>query len=178
MVRLAALSMLAYLLFLPLSPSAWAAEVVWLTDAAGRVLVRVDPQRPAFRLRDGGGAALGEVRIDADRVKLRDAGGVERWKIKRKDYGAEIEDAAGERLYRIVRRPDEWRVEDAKKAAGGGLAVEANGGRRLGAVAGTDDARAGAWLALERFTPAERAALWAYFTAVDVRGAAGGEPSR
>lgn len=194
-VRLAALSMLAYLLFLPLSPSARAAEEVRLTDAAGRVIVRVDPQRPAFRLRDGGGAALGEVRIDADRVKLRDAGGVERWKIKRKDYGAEIEDAAGERLYRIVRRPDEWRVEDAKKAvvarvkprdggavvirdgrdvtlarvkpAGGGLVVEADGGRRLGEVAGTDDARAGAWLALERFTPAERAALWAYFREID-----------
>ena len=117
--------MLALATALTLAPSAvsaQAADEVRLTDAAGRVLVRVAAARPTFRLSDGAGTALGEVRAEQDRVKLRDPGGTERWKIKRKDWGAEI--------------------------------------------AGTADVRAGAWLALAQFSPAERAALWAYFSTV------------
>jgi hypothetical protein len=186
-------ALLSLLLFV--SPATAAADVVQLSDAAGKVLVRVESQPPTFQLRDGAGGALGEVKVDGDRVKLRDPGGAERWKIKRKDYGAEIENAAGDRLYRIVKRPDGWRVEDAKKAVvarikpresgatvirddkdvtlarvkpgDGGLVVEGDGGKRVGKIAGTTDARAGGWLALERFSPAERAALWAYFTSID-----------
>lgn len=152
MSRLAALLIAAALLLAPVALRAQGAEEVRVTDAAGRVLVRIETERPAFRLRDGAGAALGEVRIDADRVKLRDAGGVERWKIKRKDYGAEVESGAGERLYRLRRHGEEWRVEDAKKAV-------------VARVRAGDGARA--WLALERFSPVERAALWAYFTTIE-----------
>ncbi len=140
-------------LLLPLAPlPAHTSEEVRVVDAAGRVLVRMETQHPTFRLRDAAGAALGEVRIDDDRVKLRDAAGVERWKIKRKDGGAEVESGTGERLYRLRRHGDEWRVEDATKAV-------------VARVRARDGARA--WLALERFSPTERAALWAYFSAIE-----------
>jgi hypothetical protein len=76
-------------------------------------------------------------------------------RVKPRDGGAAvIRDARDVTLARV-------------KPAGGGLVIEADGGRRLGEVAGTNDARTGAWLALERFTPAERAALWAYFTTIE-----------
>ena len=52
------------------------------------------------------------------------------------------------------------------KVRDGKLAVETEAGVRLLDVKGTTDARAGQWLALERFSLLERAALYAYFARV------------
>lgn len=167
---------------------------VTLHDAAGKPLARTETRGERVAVRSGTDQPLGEIKIESDRVKLRDPGGVERWKVKRKDYGAEIEDGAGQRLFRIRKHgADEWRLEDASKAvvarvkpketgyeirdAGGAtiakvkrrdgrLVFESEAGARQGELAGTDDARAGLWFALARFSPAERAALWAFFANV------------
>ena len=167
---------------------------VTLNDATGTPVARAERRGESVAVRSGTDQPLGEIKIESDRVKLRDAGGVERWKVKRKDYGAEIEDGGGQRLFRIRKSgTDEWKLEDASKtvlarvkpkdtgyevrdAAGatiakvkrrqGRLVFESEAGARLGELAGTDDARAGLWFALPRFSPLERAALWAFFANV------------
>lgn len=177
------------------APAAAPAQApVTLNDAAGKPVARTETRGERIAVRSGTDQPLGEITIESDRVKLRDAGGVERWKVKRKDYGAEIEDGGGQRLYRIRKRgTDEWELEDAAKArfarvkpkdngyeirdAGGvtiakvkrregRLVFESESGGRQGELTGTDDARAGLWFAVPRFSPSERAALWAFFAHV------------
>ncbi len=167
---------------------------ITLADAGGRPIARLDAHRETVKVRDARDQPLGEIKIQADRVKLADAGGAERWKVKRKDYGAEIENAGGQRLFRIRKDKDgDWKLEDASKAVlvrvkakssgvelrdaggktiakvkprAGGLVFETEAGARLGEVSGITDVHAGLWLALDRFSPAERAALWAFFANV------------
>jgi len=57
---------------------------------------------------------------------------------------------------------------------GGGRGIGANiarelasAGARVADIAGASRVAAGLWFGVERFSPAERAALWAYFTNLD-----------
>ena len=138
---------------------------------------------------DGSGEYLVESRV------LRTDGAV-RWTVKRKDFGPQIDDAAGERLYRLRKRTDEWRLEDAakmvvarirvregeaaeirdvrgatmltvKRADPEGFVFTTEAGARVAEVAGAQRVAAGLWFGVERFSPAERAALWAYFASLD-----------
>jgi len=165
-----------------------------LNDARHRLVIRVEPNGSGFRLWDGDGAPLGDVAVASDRLQLRDVGGAVRWTVRRKDFGPQIDDGAGERLYRVHKRTDEWQVEDATKAVVArirvhdgeaeindprgatmltvrrqpqGFVFATSAGARVADVAGAGRVAAGLWFGLERFSPAERAALWAYFASLD-----------
>ena len=172
-----------------------AAGELRLNDAHHRLVIRVEPKGPGFMLWDGDGTPLGNVNVGTDRVQLRDAGGALRWTLKRHDFGPQIDDGAGERLYRVRKRTDEWRVEDNTKTVvtrirmrngeaqindprgttmltvkrqDQGFVFATSAGARVADVAGGVN-RVGAelWFGVERFSPAERVALWAYFANLD-----------
>jgi hypothetical protein len=193
---LAVVAVLALVLSLVARPvGAQAPGELRLDDARRRLVIRVEPKGPGFVLWDGDGAPLGELAVGADRVQLRDATGALQWTIRRKDFGPQIDDGAGERLYRLHKRPDEWRLEDATKvvvtrirvrdgeaeirdgrgatmvtvrrAAEHGFVFATEAGARVAELAGADRVTAGLWFGVERFSPAERAALWAYFAGPD-----------
>lgn len=167
-----------------------------LNDARHRLVIRVEPKDAGFVLWDGDGTPLGALAIEGDRVRLRDAAGALQWTVKRKDFGPQIDDAAGERLYRLHKRTGEWRLEDAtktvvtrirmhegeaaeirdargatmltvKRADPEGFVFATEAGARVAEVAGAQRLTAGLWFGVERFSPAERAALWAYFASLD-----------
>ena len=110
------------------------------------------------------------------------------------DFGPQIDNATGERLYRVRKRTDEWRVEDNTKTVVArirmrdgeaqindprgttmltvkrqeqGFVFATVAGARVADVAGASRVGAGLWFGVERFSPAERAALWAYFANLD-----------
>lgn len=193
-MRRHALVVIAFALAVTLPGALTAQAPLMLRDPDGKAVAKTETRGARVTVRSGTDQPLGDISIESDRVKLRDAGGVERWKVKRKDYGAEIEDGGGERLFRIRKSgSDEWRLEDAAKNvvarvkpkdtgyeirdAGGAtiakvkrrdgrLVFESESGVRQGELTGTDDARAGLWFGVPRFSPAERTALWAFFANV------------
>jgi hypothetical protein len=165
-----------------------------LNDAHHRLVMRVEPHGPGFVLWDGDGTPLGNVNVGTDRVQLRDAGGALLWTLKRHDFGPQIDNGAGERLYRVRKRTDEWRVEDntktvvtrirmrnneaqindprgttmlTVKSQDQGFVFATSAGARVADIAGASRVGAGLWFGVERFSPAERAALWAYFANLD-----------
>ncbi|MBI2217459.1 MAG: hypothetical protein HYU51_09190 [Candidatus Rokubacteria bacterium] len=167
--------------------------LVTLADASGHAQLTVRGSDARLTVHDAADRVVGHLKIETDRVKLRDLQDRDRWKIKRKAYGAEIEDGAGRRLYRVRRDGNGWKLEDAgkrvlarvkpkadalevrdadgrtiakSKRGANGLVFETDTGRRTHTVSGHVDLGAGTWLALERFSLAERAALWAYFAHV------------
>ena len=194
MVR-AGIALLALALsLLPLPLPAQDPGELRLNDARHRLVIRVEPKGPGFLLWDGDGTPLGELAVESDRLQLRDAGGAVRWTVKRKDFGPQIDDALGERLYRVHKRSDEWRVEDDTKTVVArirvrdgaasiddprgatmltvkrgdqGFVFATPAGARVADIAGTRRLTAGLWFGVERFSPAERAALWAYFANLD-----------
>ncbi|TMQ21531.1 MAG: hypothetical protein E6K82_15320 [Candidatus Rokuibacteriota bacterium] len=192
--RLVVLVLVLSLLALP-APAQTPGELR-LNDARHRLVIRVEPKDAGFVLWDGDGTPLGALAIEGDRVRLRDAAGALQWTVKRKDFGPQIDDAAGERLYRLRKRTDEWRLEDAakmivarirvregeaaeirdvrgatmltvKRADPEGFVFTTEAGARVAEVAGAQRVAAGLWFGVERFSPAERAALWAYFASLD-----------
>lgn len=191
-MALAVLALVSFLL--PLQVPAQEPSELRLNDARHHLVIRVEPRGPGFMLWDGDGTPLGDVAIAGDRLQLRDVGGAVRWTVKRKDFGPQIDNAVGERLYRVQKRSDEWRVEDATKTVVTRIRVR-NGeafindprgttllivkqqeqgflfatstGTRVADVAGASRVGAGLWFGVERFSPAERAALWAYFARLD-----------
>ncbi|HET7340040.1 MAG TPA: hypothetical protein VFL90_01155 [Methylomirabilota bacterium] len=195
MARLRVAAVLAALLLGTLDVRAQSPGELRLEDARHRLVIRVEPKGPGYLLWDGDGTPLGDLTIETDRVHLRDATGVVRWTIRRKDFGPQIETATGERLYRMRKRPDEWRLEDATKVIVTRIHVRANGeadirdergaatltvkhvehgflfatetGHRVAEVAGPSRVAAGLWFGVERFSPAERAAMWAYFASLE-----------
>ena len=143
---------------------------------------------------DGDGTPLGDITVERDRLQLRDVGGSVRWTLKRKDFGPQIDNGVGERLYRLRKRTDEWRLHDATKTVVArirvrngeadindprgavmlhvtrrdqGFAFATSAGARVADLAGAHRVTAGLWFGVERFSPAERAALWAYFARLD-----------
>ncbi len=165
-------------------------------DAAGKVLLKLKPKEDGYKLYDGQDQVLGKLKVMDDRVKLKDAQDVERWKVKRKDYGAEVEDAAGQRLFKVKQDGDgDLKLVDAsdtllakarKKDGGafelrdpagatlakvkprdGQVVFETEQGERRAELEGVTNARAAQWLALERFSLAERAALLVFFLKVN-----------
>jgi hypothetical protein len=165
-----------------------------LNDARHRLVIRVEPKGPGFMLWDGDGTPLGDVSVAADRLQLRDVGGTVRWTVRRKDFGPQIDNGLGERLYRVRKRTDEWRVEDNTKAVvarirlrpneadindprgavmltvkrrADGFVFSTSAGHQVADIAGASRVSAGLWFGVERFSPAERAALWAYFANLD-----------
>ena len=194
MVRLGLAVLLLVLSLLPLPLRAQTPGELRLNDARHRLVIRIEPKGPGFMLWDGDGTPLGEVAVQADRLQLRDAGGAVRWTVKRKDFGPQIDNALGERLYRVRKRTDEWRVEDNTKTVVTRIRVRTNeadindprgatmltvkrhdqgfefatsAGHRVADIAGASRVSAGLWFGVERFSPAERAALWAYFANLD-----------
>jgi hypothetical protein len=193
-VRLSVVLVALVLSFLPLSLPAQPPGELRLNDARHRLVIRVEPKGPGFMLWDGDGAPLGDIELETDRLHLRDAGGAVRWTLRRKDFGPQIDSATGERLYRLRKRTDEWRLEDATKSVVARIRVrngeaeinDARGatmltvkrqeqgftfatlaGAHVADVAGPNRVVAGLWFGVERFSPAERAALWAYFANLD-----------
>jgi hypothetical protein len=193
-VRLGLAVLLLALSLLPLPLRAQTPGELRLNDARHRLVIRIEPKGPGFMLWDGDGTPLGELAVQADRLQLRDAGGAVRWTVKRKDFGPQIDNALGERLYRVRKRTDEWRVEDNTKTVVARIRVrtgDANindprgttmltvkrgdegfvfatpAGARVADIAGASRVAAGLWFGVERFSPAERAALWAYFANLD-----------
>jgi hypothetical protein len=165
-----------------------------LEDARRRLVIRVEPKGPGYLLWDGDGTPLGDLTLESDRLHLRDATGAVRWTIRRKDFGPQIETATGERLYRMRKRPDEWRLEDATKVIVTRIHVRPNNyadirdergitvtvkplphgfvfateaGHPVAEVTGPSRVNAGLWFGVERFSPAERAALWVYFSSLE-----------
>jgi hypothetical protein len=166
-----------------------------LNDARHRLVIRIEPKGPGFLLWDGDGTPLGDLVLETDRLQLRDAAGVVQWTIRRKDFGPQIDSGAGERLYRLHKRTGEWRLEDAtktvvtsirmndgeaeirdgrgatmltvKRIEPQGFVFATEAGARVAEVAGASRVTAGVWFGVERFSPAERAALWAYFARLD-----------
>jgi len=177
-VRLAATLLVLTLSLFPLELRAQSQGELRLNDARHRLVIRVEPRGPGFMLWDGDGTPLGAVR----------------WTVKRKDFGPQIDNATGERLYRVRKRTDEWRVEDNTKTVVArirmrdgeaqindprgttmltvkrqeqGFVFATVAGARVADVAGASRVGAGLWFGVERFSPAERAALWAYFANLD-----------
>jgi hypothetical protein len=177
------------------TPAAPAAEAgnLKLEDRSGVATFTVKPKDDGFKGYDAQGQELGKAKVEADRVKLKDAADRELWKVKKKEDGAEVEDASGQRLYRLKSDGTDWKMEDGagalvlklKKKPNGYEARDAQGrtlakvkvregkvvfeteeGERLGQLDGGTDALASAWFALERFSPLERMALYAYFAKV------------
>ena len=194
MVRLGLAVLLLALSLLPLPLRAQTPGELRLNDARHRLVIRIEPKGPGFMLWDGDGTPLGELAVQADRLQLRDAGGAVRWTVKRKDFGPQIDNALGERLYRVRKRTDEWRIEDNTKTVVTRIRVRTNeadindprgatmltvkrrdegfefttsAGHRVADIAGASRVSAGLWFGVERFSPAERAALWAYFANLD-----------
>jgi hypothetical protein len=190
--RLAALALALSLLPLPLH--AQSPGELRLNDARHRLVIRVEPKGPGFMLWDGDGTPLGDLAVAADRLQLRDTGGAVRWTVKRKDFGPQIDNGLGERLYRVRKRTDEWRVEDNTKTVVArirvrngeadindprgatmltvrqrdqGFVFATSAGHQVADIAGASRVAAGLWFGVERFSPAERAALWAYFAKLD-----------
>jgi hypothetical protein len=194
-VRLRLAVVIAALLLVALPLRAQPPGELRLEDARRRLVIRVEPRGGGYLLWDGDGTPLGDLAIEANRVLLRDTTGAVRWTLRRKDFGPQIETATGERLYRLRKRPDEWRLEDATKVIVTRIHVHANGeadihdergaatltvkpaehgfvfatetGHRVAEVAGPSRVAAGLWFGVERFSPAERAALWAYFASLE-----------
>ncbi len=164
-------------------------------DAAGKVILKLEPRDGDYKLADGADQPLGKVRVKAtDRVTLKDADGQELWRVKLKDYGAEVEDPTGERLYKLkleddgvwkLRGPDDetlfklkprdygYKVADAGgttltkvKRRDDKLVFEDEAGERLHELKGLTDTRAGMWLAIEELTLPQRAALCVFFLAI------------
>lgn len=194
MVRLGLAVVALAVSLLPLPLRAESQGELRLNDARHHLVIRVEPRGPGFMLWDGDGTPLGDVTVEADRLQLRDVGGAVRWTIKRKDFGPQIDNALGERLYRVRKRTDEWRVEDNTKTVVARIRVrdgEADindprgatmltvrrreqgfvfatpAGSRVADIAGASRVASGLWFGVERFSPAERAALWAYFAHLD-----------
>ena len=191
------LTVLALALFLlPLPLRAQAPGELRLNDARHRLVIRIEPKGPGFMLWDGDGTPLGDLSVESDRLQLRDVGGAVRWTVKRKDFGPQIDNGLGERLYRVRKRTDEWRVEDNTKTVVARIRVRSSNGEadindprgatlltvkrdehgfvfatsagaRVADIAGASRVAAGLWFGVERFSPAERAALWAYFANLD-----------
>jgi len=182
------------LALLPGSPRAQGNGELRLNDARHRLVIRVEPKGPGFILWDGDGTPLGDLAVESDRLRLHDVGGALRWTVKRKDFGPQIDNAVGERLYRVRKRTDEWRVEDNTKTVVARIRVRSGeasisdprgstmltvkrdehgfvfataAGARVADVAGANRVAAGLWFGVEHFSPAERAALWAYFANLD-----------
>jgi hypothetical protein len=180
--------------FLSLPTSVHSEGELRLNDARHRLVLRVEPKGPGFLLWDGDGTPLGDLTVETDRLQLRDGGGAVRWTVKRKDFGPQIDNALGERLYRVRKRADEWRVEDNTKTVVARIRVHAGdanindprgttmltvtrgvegfvfatpAGARVADIAGASRVTAGLWFGVEHFSPAERAALWAYFANLD-----------
>jgi hypothetical protein len=193
-VRLSLTVLMLALSLLPLPLRAQTKGELRLNDARHRLVIRVEPNGPGFMLWDGDGTPLGDVSVEADRVQLRDVGGAVRWTIRRKDFGPQIDNGVGERLYRVRKRTDEWRVQDSTKTTVARIRVRPNeadindprgavmltvkrhdegfvfstsAGHQVADVAGASRVSAGLWFGVERFSPAERAALWAYFANLD-----------
>jgi hypothetical protein len=135
------LGRVALAIVVALVPTAAGAQTLTLADAAGRTVARLDAHRETVKVRDGRDQAMGDVKVQADRVRLSDAG------------GAELRDGGGKTLAKV-------------KARANGLVFESEAGARLGEISGVADVRSGLWFALDRFSPAERAALWAFFANV------------
>ncbi|HTO11577.1 MAG TPA: hypothetical protein VMQ51_08390 [Candidatus Binatia bacterium] len=194
MVRLGLAVVALAVSLLPLPLRAESQGELRLNDARHHLVIRVEPRGPGFMLWDGDGTPLGDVTVEADRLQLRDVGGAVRWTIKRKDFGPQIDNALGERLYRVRKRTDEWRVEDNTKTVvarirvrsgeadindprgatmltvrrrGQGFVFATAAGSRVADIAGASRVASGLWFGVERFSPAERAALWAYFAHLD-----------
>ena len=74
-------------------------------------------------------------------------------RAKPKDAGFELRDAGGATIAKV--KPRDGRV-----------VFESESGARLRELSGSADALAATWLALDRFSLAERGALWAYFARV------------
>jgi len=193
-IRLGLALVVLTLPFLSLPPSAHSQGELRLNDARHRLVIRVEPKGPGFLLWDGDGTPLGDLAVETDRLQLRDVGGAVRWTVKRKDFGPQIDNALGERLYRVRKRTDEWRVEDNTKTVVARIRVRTGdasindprgttmltvtrgdegfvfatpAGARVADIAGASRVAAGLWFGVERFSPAERAALWAYFANLD-----------
>ena len=194
MVRFGIALLVLALSLLPLPLRAQDPGELRLYDARHRLVIRVEPKGPGFLLWDGDGTPLGDLAVESDRLQLRDAGGAVRWTVKRKDFGPQIDNALGERLYRVRKRTDEWRVQDNTKTvvvrirmqngeanindprgttmltvkrAAEGFVFSTSAGARVADIAGASRVTAGLWFGVERFSPAERAALWAYFANLD-----------
>lgn len=194
MVRLGLAVVALAVSLLPLPLRAESQGELRLNDARHHLVIRVEPRGPGFMLWDGDGTPLGDVTVEADRLQLRDVGGAVRWTIKRKDFGPQIDNALGERLYRVRKRTDEWRVEDNTKTVVARIRVRSGeadindprgatmltvrrreqgfvfataAGSRVADIAGASRVASGLWFGVERFSPAERAALWAYFAHLD-----------
>ena len=194
MVRLGLAVFAFALLLLPLPLHAQGSGELRLNDARHRLVIRVEPNGPGFMLWDGDGTPLGDLAVEGDRLRLRDVGGAVHWTVKRKDFGPQIDNALGERLYRVRKRTDEWRVEDNTKTVVArirvrngeadindprgttmltvrrreqGFVFATSAGHQVADIAGASRVAAGLWFGVERFSPAERAALWAYFANLD-----------
>ncbi len=163
-------------------------------DRSGQPALALAVREGAVDVSDGKGAALGTIKLAEDRVKFRDSSDVELLKVKRKADGAEVEDGAGNRLYRVkIKAEGKLELEDAKgrtvakakskdsgfevrresgdtlakvKIRPGKIVFETEGGERIGDLEGASDARAALWLAVDRLSVTERAALWAFFAKV------------
>jgi hypothetical protein len=193
-VRFVAVLVALTLSLLPLELRAQSQGELRLNDSRHRLVIRVEPRGQGFVLWDGDGTPLGDLAVWGDRLQLRDVGGAVRWTLKRHDFGPQINDGAGERLYRVRKRTDEWRVEDNTKTVVArirmrdgeaqindprgttmltvkrqeqGFVFATPAGARVADVAGVNRVGAGLWFGVERFSPAERAALWAYFANLD-----------
>jgi len=188
----AVVAALALVIALPLR--AQPPSEVRLEDAHRRLVIRIQPRGADFLLWDGDGTPLGDLAVQADRILLRDTTGAVKWAVRRKDFGPQIDTGAGERLYRVRKRTDEWRLEDAAKEvvarirqhdgeaeirdtrgavmltvkrAERGFVFATEPGHRVAEVDGAGRVAAGLWFGVERFSPAERAALWAYFAKLE-----------
>ncbi len=175
------------------SQAAPASEKIKLEDPSGAVVLSLRARPDGYKIHGPGDVLVGELKVQEDRVKLKDEKDLETWKVKRKDYGAEVETPAGQRLFRIRRDGDGWKLEDAGenvlarakkkdggyelrdpagktiakvKAREGKVAFETEEGARLKTLDGDAEPLAAVWLAVEAFSPGERAALWAFFRRV------------
>jgi hypothetical protein len=172
------------------SPAVVAGEKLTYVDASDRVLLRIKITANGFALSDADAKPLGTVKKGSDQVTYLDAGDVERLKVKKTDDGALVEDAAQKEVYRLKADEGVWTIDDATGAPlakvktkpdglelrakdGGTIArlkssedkvvFENEQGERLALAKGTTRPQAAVWLALDKLSLAERAALWAYF---------------
>lgn len=152
-----------------------------ITDAAGKVSIRIEPKpEGGYRLKDGSGTKIGKISVQADRVKVKDANGNPKAKVKRKDDGFKLyapDDSVvlkgklkGEEGLKLKTGDDQkigklfgssGKIGDQKvevKVVDGGLEVH-RGGALVAKVKGSLRAEPAALLALDQLDDYQRAAL-------------------
>lgn len=90
-----------------------AKDKLLLTNAEGKVIGVLKPDRGGFKVHDAGDRLTARIRLETDLVRVRDSEGAESWRIKRKDDGAEIISSEGQRLFRLKTEGGRWKLENS-----------------------------------------------------------------